>query len=208
MERSVEPIADAGIEPIAREEVVQALSKMKRGKSVGPDGIPAEAWKCLGEIGIDFLMSLFNDIVHSNTIPKEWRRSILVPIYKGKGDVQDCGNYRGIKLTSHTMKIWERVVEKRLRKMVNFGEGQYGFMPGKSAADAIFALRQLMKRYREGQVPLHCIFIDLEKACNRVPREEVWNCLRLKGVTESYVRLIQDMYTRQPNPDQVCGWIR
>ena len=45
------------------------------------------------------------------------------------------------KLTSHTMKIWERVVEKRLRKMVNFGEGQYGFMPGKSAADAIFALR-------------------------------------------------------------------
>ena len=43
MERSVEPIADPGIEPIAREEVVQALSKMKRGKAVGPDGIPAEA---------------------------------------------------------------------------------------------------------------------------------------------------------------------
>ena len=37
MERSVEPIADAGIEPIAREEVVQALSKMKRGKAVGPE---------------------------------------------------------------------------------------------------------------------------------------------------------------------------
>ena len=87
VERSVEPIADAGIEPIVREEVVQALSKMKHEKAVGPDGIPAEAWKCLGEIRIDFLMSLFNDIVHSNMMPKEWRRSILVPIYKGKGDV-------------------------------------------------------------------------------------------------------------------------
>ena len=140
MERSVESISDAHIEPIAREEVVQALSKMKRGKAVGPDGIPAEAWKCLGKIGIDFLMSLFNDIVHSNTMPKEWRRSILVPIYKGKGDVQDCGNYRGKSLPP-TMKIWER--EKRLKKMVNFGEEQYGFMPGKSAADAIFALKQL-----------------------------------------------------------------
>ena len=98
MERSVEPIADAGIELIAREEVVQALSKMKCGKAVGLDGIPSEVWKCLGEIGIDFLMSLFNDIVHSNMMPKEWRHSILVPIYKEKGDVQDCGNYRGIKL--------------------------------------------------------------------------------------------------------------
>ena len=43
-------------------------------------------------------------------------------------------------------------------------------------------------------MPLHCVFIDLEKAYDRVPREEVWNCLRLKGVTESYVQLIQDMY--------------
>ena len=124
MERSVEPIADAGIEPIARKEVMQALSKMKRGKAVGPDGIPAEVWKCLGEIGRDFLMSLFNNIVHSNTMPEEWRCSILFPIYKGKGDIQDCGNYRDIKLTSHTMKIWEKVMEKRLRKMVNLGEGR------------------------------------------------------------------------------------
>ena len=38
------------------------------------------------------------------------------------------------------------------------------------------------------------VYIDLKKAYDRVPREEVWNCLRLKGVTESYVRLIQDMY--------------
>ena len=49
-------------------------------------------------------------------------------------------------------------------------------MPGKSAADTIFALRQLIERY-QGQVPLHCVFIDLEKVYDQVPREEVWNCL-------------------------------
>ena len=38
---------------------------------------------------------------------EEWRRSILVPTFKNKGDVQSCTNYRGIKLMSHTMKLWE-----------------------------------------------------------------------------------------------------
>ncbi|KAK3567837.1 hypothetical protein QTP86_027362, partial [Hemibagrus guttatus] len=52
----------------------------------------------------------------SERMPEEWRRSVLVPIFKNKGDVQSCSNYRGIKLMSHTMKLWERVVEARLRK--------------------------------------------------------------------------------------------
>ena len=36
--------------------------------------------------------------------------------FKEKGDIQDCGNYRGIKITYHTMKIWERINERRLRE--------------------------------------------------------------------------------------------
>ena len=67
-------------------------------------------------------------------------------------------------------------------------------MPGRSTSDAIFALRQLMETYRDGQEDLHCIFIDLEKAYDRVPRQEIWNCLRLKGEGEKHIRLIQDMY--------------
>ncbi|KAK3559294.1 hypothetical protein QTP86_010737 [Hemibagrus guttatus] len=184
------------VDEIRKDEVRKALKRMKSGKAVGPDDIPVEVWKCLGEAAVEFLTSLFNRVLESERMPEEWRRSVLVPIFKNKGDVQSCSNYRGIKLMSHTMKVWERVVEARLRKVVEICEQQYGFMPRKSTTDAIFAPRILMEKYRDGQRELHCVFVDLEKAYDRVPREELWYCMRKSGVAEKYVRVVQDIYER------------
>ncbi|KAK3564719.1 hypothetical protein QTP86_024874, partial [Hemibagrus guttatus] len=184
------------VDKIRKDEVRKALKRMKSGKAVGPDDIPVEVWKCLGEAAVEFLTSLFNRVLETERMLEEWRRSVLVPIFKNKGDVQSCSNYRGIKLMSHTMKLWERVVEARLRKVVEICEQQYGFMPRKSTTDAIFALRILMEKYRDGQRELHCVFVDLEQAYDRVPREELWYCMRKSGVTEKYVRVVQDMYER------------
>ena len=82
-------------------------------------------------------------------IPDIWRKSILIPIYKNKGDILNYGNYRGIKLMCHSMKLYESVHENRLRNIVSISEEQFGFVKGKSTTDAIFALRQLQETYRE-----------------------------------------------------------
>ena len=119
---------------------------------------------------------------------------MIIPIYKEKGYIQDCGNYRGVKLMSHTMKIWERIIERRIREETTFGDENFGIMPGRGTTDAKFAVRQLMEKHREKQKGLHMVFIDLEKAYDRVPRQEAWRCMKEKGVHEKCVMIVQGMY--------------
>nr|GEV11295.1 hypothetical protein [Tanacetum cinerariifolium] len=63
--------------------------------AVGPDQIPIEAWRCLGDEGVKWLTCLFNKIFSSAKMPDEWRLSEVIPVYKNKGDAQACSNYRG-----------------------------------------------------------------------------------------------------------------
>nr|XP_032528357.1 zinc finger protein 502-like [Danaus plexippus plexippus] len=99
---------------------------------------------------------LFNRVLNTGTMPHQWRYSYITPIYKGRGSVQDCGSYRGVKIMSHTMKLFERMIDLRLRRECTVSECQYGFQPGSGTLDAIFAIRTLMEAYREKKESSAC----------------------------------------------------
>ncbi|VDO71480.1 unnamed protein product [Heligmosomoides polygyrus] len=117
-EAEEEQPTEGSIPPWTQEEVRKAIGKMKLGKAAGPDGVPVEAWKVLGDLGINWLTQFLNRITKEGKMPDDWINSTIVPIFKQKGDASECSNYRGIKLISHTMKIYERLVDSRLREMV------------------------------------------------------------------------------------------
>ena len=56
---------------VSREEVKNAVRRMKKGKAVGPDELPLEIWKCMGEIEIKFLTRLFNRLLMGERMPEE-----------------------------------------------------------------------------------------------------------------------------------------
>ena len=87
------------ITEITSAEIEMFLRNMKNGKDTGPDNLHVDVWKSLGRTGVNCLKEALNKITDEEKIPAIWRKSILIPIYKNKGDIMNCGNYRGIKLT-------------------------------------------------------------------------------------------------------------
>ena len=68
------------------------------------------------------------------------------------------------------MKVVERVLVNRLRKIVQVDKRQFGFVPGKGTANDRFILRMLLEECREKGKPLYFVFVDLEKAFDKVAR--------------------------------------
>ena len=93
------------------------------------------------------------------------------------------------------LKVIERIIEKIIRENVDIDGMQFGFMPGRGTTDAIFILRQLQEKYLGKNRKLYLAFVDLEKAFDRVPRNVLWWAMRVVGIPEWIVNLVQAMYS-------------
>ena len=111
-----------------------------------------------------------------------------------KVSVMDCASYRGVKLLEHGRKVVERLLEKRLRRLVTVDQMQFGFMPGRSTVDAIFILRRMQESYLKKNRKIFIYFVDLEKAFDRVPKKVIEWTLRKKLVPERLVQAVMLMY--------------
>ena len=128
---------------ILRSEVEESLKSAKTGKTPGIDGITIEIIKAAGEAGVERLWRVCRTVWKDGIAPMEWRQSIIIPIWKRKGDRRECSRYRGISQHSQPSKVFARILENRIRYIVDpqLSENQFGFRKNKLCSDAIFSLR-------------------------------------------------------------------
>jgi len=118
-------------------------------------------------------------------------------IHKG-GDRKDIDNYRGIAIASNVGKLFTRIIHNRLYEVAEregwLGEMQQGFRVGRSTKDNILVLGHLAEQARRKKEGLFVVFVDFQKAYDRVWRPGLWEVLRGRGVGGKTLRVIQGLY--------------
>ncbi|VDP07426.1 unnamed protein product [Heligmosomoides polygyrus] len=116
------------VQNITGEEIEAALKKMRPDKATGPDDMAADLWKSKFWYPDEWLAKFFNQVVAEKKVPECWSQSTTIPIWKKKCSPANCSNYRPIRLLSHSMKIFERIVDGRIRDIVQLSSNQCGFV--------------------------------------------------------------------------------
>ena len=127
---------------------------------------------------IQVYTSLFNIILNTGIIPNDWGVGIIKPIYKKKGSSEDPNNYRGITILSCFSKLFTSVLNERLKAYLEnknlLGNEQTGFRNGYSTLDNLFTLYGMIDILLFKKKRLHCAFLDLEKAFDKINRTLLW----------------------------------
>ncbi|KAK3533963.1 hypothetical protein QTP70_034997 [Hemibagrus guttatus] len=133
----------------------------------------------------------------SGTVPLDWATGVVVPHFK-KGDWRVCSNYRGITLLSLPGKVYSRVLERRVRPLVEprIQEEQCSFRSSRGTLDQLYTLHRVLEGSWEFAQPVHMCFVDLEKAFDRVPRGILWEVLWEYGVWGPLLRAVRSLYNR------------
>ncbi|KAK3542618.1 hypothetical protein QTP86_031319, partial [Hemibagrus guttatus] len=182
---------------ITQAEVTEVVQQLLGGKAPGVDEIRPEYLKSLDVVGLSWLTRLCNIAWRSGTVPLDWATGVVVPLFK-KGDRRVCSNYRGITLLSLPGKVYSRVLERRVRPLVEpwIQEEQCGFQPSRGTLDQLYTLHRVLEGSWEFAQPVHMCFVDLEKAFDRVPRGILWEVLWEYGVRGPLLRAVRSLYNR------------
>ena len=185
----------------SRYKVKEAIRALANRKAVGPGGLPAELLKVLADKEELNTLGKFHDVIvavwRGGDVPQQWKYAPIKVLHK-KRYRTECGNYRGIPLVAHAVKVLHEVIAGRLSDYCGreniLPEEQCGFRPQRSTVDMMFAVRRLQELARKKDTPLYLCFVDLTKAHDSVDRTLLWDVLARFGVAPRMLAVIRQFH--------------
>lgn len=181
-------------EPTTVEEVAERLLALRPRKAAGPDGVSNTALQRLPDRGVHFLVDLFNSCLGKAYFPRKWRKATVIMIPKPGKDPKIVGNLRPISLLSATSKVFERIIQRRVRDHLQRLEilipEQFGFREGHSSTHLLMRLVETIAGAGCSGAHAFAVFLDVEKAFDRVWHDGLLHKLAEVQLPDCYVHLI------------------
>ncbi len=184
------------------DELVSALNALNAQAATGPQRVASRYIKAVfvdARIRV-VLLALMNMCFTQGRVPTRWGDSEVFILYKGKGEVTDPINYRGINLNDDFLRIYERLLDSRmsswLRDSNPWGPQQFGFCEGVGTEDAFLCLETLARVCTSiHRVPLYANFIDLQRAFPSMLRSRALQILHEMGLPFELTRAFASTFS-------------
>lgn len=180
---------------ISVDNVISTLRFMKNKKSSGPDRIPIKILKvCANELAKP-LSILFNNSITTSVYPSKFKDSYVVPIYK-KGDSSNTKNYRGITILTNLSKIFESILYNQMYPFFStkFSCKQHGFVRQRSTLTNLLNYTHIITEAFDSHCQVDSIYIDFEKAFDKIAFSLILKCLNLFGASSSVIDFFQSYF--------------
>ena len=139
--------------------------------------------------------------METGEVPEQWREANVTAIFKRKVSRGEPGNYRPVSLTSQIGKIFERLLRDRI---VNFLEennklrdSQHGIRAKRSCLTNLLEFFDTVQEYVDQGVPVDAVYLDFQKAFDKVSHRKLVGKLRRVGLEERIVGWIESWLTER-----------
>ena len=181
------------VEKIKKKECDMAIKKLKRNKAMGPDMIPNEALIEMDGKARQIMVHVFNKTNEAKGMPDTWQEGELNRLYKGKGKKGKCSNERGITLSSNLGKLYERIINERIKGEVNMTWAQAGGRKGSATTDHILLLKEILKTTEQEKETAYMVFLDVTKAFDKAWLSGIMHILHESGIQDKHWLIVKHM---------------